>query len=88
MNCVFTRHWFMFKEIEHTHPVHNIWSTLVAQSNGDHASKQSELYIYIYNYTGQAKIQRTVTEGFDNMFDAFIGLFKGENLGKSVVKVW
>ena len=27
-----------------------------------------------------------VTEGFDHMFDAFLGLFKGDNIGKAVVK--
>ncbi len=30
--------------------------------------------------------RETVTIGFDNMFDAFLGLFKGENFGKAVVK--
>eukprot|EP00731_Ephydatia_muelleri_P016525 Em0009g949a len=36
---------------------------------------------------GKLKYEETVTEGFDKMFDAFLGLFKGENLGKAVVKV-
>ena len=27
-----------------------------------------------------------VTDGFDNMFDAFLGLFRGDNIGKAVVK--
>ena len=35
---------------------------------------------------GKLKYRETVTEGFDNMFDAFAGLFKGENIGKAVVK--
>ncbi|XP_065910747.1 prostaglandin reductase 1-like [Dysidea avara] len=35
---------------------------------------------------GQLKYNETVTEGFDNMFDAFAGLFSGKNLGKAVVK--
>ncbi|XP_065910165.1 prostaglandin reductase 1-like [Dysidea avara] len=34
----------------------------------------------------QLKYNETVTEGFDNMFDAFAGLFTGKNLGKAVVK--
>ena len=36
---------------------------------------------------GKLKYQEHVTDGFDNMFDAFLGLFKGENTGKAVVKV-
>lgn len=33
------------------------------------------------------KFQETIVEGFDNIPTAFIGLFKGENKGKMVVKV-
>jgi prostaglandin reductase 1 len=29
----------------------------------------------------------TVTEGFENMPKAFMGMLQGENLGKAVVKV-
>jgi hypothetical protein len=36
---------------------------------------------------GKLKYAETVTEGFDNTPRAFIGLFKGENLGKAVVRV-
>ena len=32
------------------------------------------------------KYHEDITEGFDNMFDAFAGLFTGKNLGKAVVK--
>ena len=35
---------------------------------------------------GKLKYRETVTEGFDKMFDAFLGLFTGENIGKAVVK--
>jgi len=35
---------------------------------------------------GKLKYNEQVTEGFDKMFDAFMGLFTGENLGKAVVK--
>ena len=37
---------------------------------------------------GKLKYNEQVTEGFDKMFDAFAGLFTGENLGKAVVKAW
>ncbi|KAG8228085.1 hypothetical protein J437_LFUL000084 [Ladona fulva] len=36
---------------------------------------------------GKLKFNETVTEGFDNMPKAFIGMLKGENIGKAVVKV-
>ena len=36
---------------------------------------------------GKIKYRETVTEGFDNMFDAFAGLFTGDNTGKAIVKV-
>jgi len=29
----------------------------------------------------------TVTEGFENMTKAFMGMLRGENVGKAVVKV-
>lgn len=36
---------------------------------------------------GKLKAEETVTEGFDQIPAAFLGLFKGENTGKAVVKV-
>lgn len=37
--------------------------------------------------SGQLKAREHVTEGFDKLFDAFIGMLAGENFGKAVVKV-
>lgn len=37
--------------------------------------------------SGQLKTREHVTEGFDKVFDAFIGMLAGENTGKAVVKV-
>ena len=37
--------------------------------------------------SGAVKSQETVVEGLDNMPDAFLGLFKGENTGKMLVKL-
>lgn len=31
--------------------------------------------------------KETVTEGFENMTKAFIGMLRGENVGKAIVKV-
>nr|CAC38761.1 leukotriene B4 [Geodia cydonium] len=36
---------------------------------------------------GKVKYDEHVTEGFDNMFDAFAGLFTGDNTGKAIVKI-
>nr|XP_019552338.2 prostaglandin reductase 1-like [Aedes albopictus] len=36
---------------------------------------------------GKLKYRETITEGFDNMPQAFIGMLTGENIGKAVVKV-
>ncbi|XP_072386095.1 prostaglandin reductase 1-like [Diabrotica undecimpunctata] len=35
---------------------------------------------------GKLKYQETVTNGFENMVKAFIGMLKGENVGKAIVK--
>ncbi|KAK3101160.1 hypothetical protein FSP39_001406 [Pinctada imbricata] len=36
---------------------------------------------------GKIKYRETVTEGFDNMPKAFMGLFSGSNVGKAIIKV-
>ncbi|SNR93099.1 NADP-dependent oxidoreductase [Hymenobacter mucosus] len=36
---------------------------------------------------GKLQFEETVTEGFDQIPTAFLGLFKGENTGKAIVKV-
>lgn len=37
--------------------------------------------------SGQITAREHVTEGFDNLLDAFVGMLNGENTGKAVVKV-
>lgn len=36
---------------------------------------------------GKLKYKEHITEGFTSAVDAFIGLFRGDNIGKSLVKV-
>lgn len=36
---------------------------------------------------GKLKYKEAVTEGFENLFDAFISMLEGKNIGKAVVKV-
>lgn len=35
---------------------------------------------------GKLRYRETVTKGFENMFDAFIGMLRGENFGKAIVQ--
>ncbi|XP_047024309.1 prostaglandin reductase 1-like [Helicoverpa zea] len=37
--------------------------------------------------SGQLKAREHITEGFENLYDAFVGVLKGENIGKAVVKL-
>ncbi|XP_034827128.1 prostaglandin reductase 1-like [Maniola hyperantus] len=37
--------------------------------------------------SGELKTREHVTEGFDSIYDAFIGMLNGENTGKAVVKI-
>lgn len=37
--------------------------------------------------SGKIKPREHVTEGFDKLFEAFIGMLKGENIGKAVIRV-
>ncbi|XP_052739304.1 prostaglandin reductase 1-like [Bicyclus anynana] len=52
-------------------------------------SKFPEAYKELHQWiiSGKIKVREHVTEGFDNIFDAFLGLFSGENIGKAVVKL-
>ncbi|XP_038212140.1 prostaglandin reductase 1-like [Zerene cesonia] len=45
----------------------------------------SNLVQWIKN--GQIKVKSHVTEGFDNIYETFIGMLAGENTGKAVVKI-
>ncbi|XP_018394900.1 PREDICTED: prostaglandin reductase 1-like [Cyphomyrmex costatus] len=36
---------------------------------------------------GKLRYRETVTKGFENMFDAFIGMMRGDNIGKAIVQV-
>jgi len=35
---------------------------------------------------GKIKYRETVTDGFENIFDGFVGMLRGENTGKAIVK--
>lgn len=35
---------------------------------------------------GKLRYRETVTKGFENMFDAFVGMLRGENVGKAIIQ--
>lgn len=56
---------------------------------GNYSSRYREglLDLSTWLSEGKLKYEETITEGFDHTIDAFLALFEGANLGKSLVKV-
>jgi NADPH-dependent curcumin reductase CurA len=55
----------------------------------DHMSRLSQFYADMAKWIAEGKIKwkETIVEGLENAPRAFIGLFKGDNFGKMIVKV-
>jgi NADPH-dependent curcumin reductase CurA len=55
----------------------------------DHFDKLAQFYADMARWIAEGKIKwkETVVEGIENAPSAFLGLFKGENLGKMIVKL-
>ncbi len=55
----------------------------------DHFDKLAQFYADMGKWIGEGKIKwkETIVDGLENAPQAFIGLFKGENFGKMLVKV-
>jgi NADPH-dependent curcumin reductase CurA len=55
----------------------------------DHFDKLGQFYSDMGKWIADGKIKwkETIVDGLENAPRAFIGLFKGENLGKMIVKV-
>ena len=55
----------------------------------DYFSRMAEFYAEMGPWvaSGTVKSRETVVEGLENTPDAFLGLFKGENTGKMLVKL-
>ena len=55
----------------------------------DYAARFAEGVVQLGKWFAEGKLKHaeTIVEGFDNTPAAFIGLFKGENLGKQLVKI-
>ncbi|WP_299821390.1 NADP-dependent oxidoreductase [uncultured Pontibacter sp.] len=56
---------------------------------GDYAARFPEAAkdLTAWVKAGKLKYEESITEGFDNLPQAFLGLFKGENTGKQLVKI-
>ncbi|WLR48760.1 NADP-dependent oxidoreductase [Halobacillus litoralis] len=56
---------------------------------GDYQDRFKEGFSHLAQWLqeGRLKYEETITEGFENIPDAFFGLFEGANLGKQLVKV-
>lgn len=56
-------------------------------SNYSHRFSEALAQLTKWLNEGKLKYTETIVEGFDNLPEAFLGLFSGKNLGKMVVKV-
>ncbi|WP_412768009.1 NADP-dependent oxidoreductase [Halobacillus yeomjeoni] len=56
---------------------------------GDYQDRFQEGFMQLAKWLKEGKLtyEETVTEGFENIPDAFFGLFEGANMGKQIVKV-
>ena len=55
----------------------------------DYAARFGEAIQQLARWIAEGKVTypETISEGFENIPEAFVGLFRGENLGKQIVKV-
>ena len=55
----------------------------------DYADRTDEFYADMRQWISEGKMhwEETIVEGLENAPQAFIGLFKGENMGKMIVKI-
>ncbi|MDQ8701932.1 NADP-dependent oxidoreductase [Streptomyces sp. LHD-70] len=54
----------------------------------DYRDVQEELYEFVVPHLqgGRVALDETVTEGFESIVDAFLGMLRGANLGKTIVR--
>jgi NADPH-dependent curcumin reductase CurA len=55
----------------------------------DYADRTPDFYADMRQWIGEGKMhwEETIVEGLENAPQAFIGLFRGENMGKMIVKI-
>lgn len=88
--------WYSGQGIEEAPPVPFVWRTILVQRlkvQGfivtDHAASASKFFAEVAPLVAQGKVRfrESVTEGLENAPAAFLGLLRGENFGKQLVKV-
>ncbi len=52
-----------------------------------HLQPELEALLVPHIRSGRIKLEETITVGFDNIVTAFIGMLRGENVGKAIVQV-
>lgn len=52
-----------------------------------HLRPEAEAWLIPHLQQGRLTIDETVVEGFDRLVDAFLGVMRGDNIGKMIVKV-
>ena len=52
-----------------------------------HAQGELEEFLAPHIQSGRVRLEETVVEGFDHVVSAFLGMLRGENVGKMIVKV-
>ncbi|WP_461006711.1 NADP-dependent oxidoreductase [Streptomyces capparidis] len=54
----------------------------------NHSDAQEELYAFAVPHlrSGRLALDETVTDGFEHIVDAFLGMLRGENTGKTIVR--
>ena len=53
----------------------------------DHRQMEGILQNLEWCNEGKMKCRQTITNGFENMMNAFVGVLKGSNVGKAVVRM-
>jgi NADPH-dependent curcumin reductase CurA len=52
-----------------------------------HLRSKLEELLGTHIQSGRIVVDQTVVEGFDHIVDAFLGMLRGENMGKMIVQV-
>jgi NADPH-dependent curcumin reductase CurA len=51
------------------------------------AREEFEQFLIPHVQSGRVRVDETVIDGFENIIDAFIGMLRGDNIGKMLIRV-
>jgi hypothetical protein len=66
----------------------DLWTCNIFVIHEPRVFKLRQIKRYVIYFQGKIKYKETITEGFENMYTAFRGLFLGSNTGKAIIKCW